>query len=132
MKRVLVFEDNDTGRDRFAMLYQGFNAGGQYRYARDVKTMQVTRLECRLLDKLDAVSDAAPSTMPNALIMRALKAGEGEQRVSLDEPEYDLLKGHFEHAAGAWVPVMARQVTATADWLAGIPQVKDEPVSAPK
>jgi hypothetical protein len=126
MKRVLVFDDTTTGKDRFSMLYQGFNAGGQLRYAQAVKTMQVTRLEGKLLDKLDAVSDEAPSDMPNALIMRALKTGEGEQRVSLDEPEYELLKGHIEHAAGAWTPVVSRQVVALVDWLAAVPQVDEK------
>jgi hypothetical protein len=126
MKRMLVFDDTTTGHDRFSMLYQGFNAGGQLRYVQTVKTMQVTRLEGKLLDKLDAVSDAAPADLPNALIMRALKTGEGEQRVSLDEPEYDLLKGHIEHAAGAWAPIASRQVIALVDWLAAIPQVDEK------
>ena len=126
MRRVLLFDDSDAGRDRFSMLYQGFNAGGEIRYRRDVKTMQVTRLEGKILDKLDAVSEAAPVDLPNALILRSLKTGEGEQCVTLDEPEYELLKGHFEHAAGAWVPVMSRQVTAVADWLAGIRQTELE------
>ena len=126
MRRVLTFDDSAAGRDRFMMLYQGFNAGGQLRYVREQKTMQVTRLESRLLDKLDAISDVAPSGTMNALVMRSLKNGEGEQRVALDEPEYELLKGHFECAAGAWVPVMAREVAAVADWLAGIVQVDEK------
>ena len=125
MKRVLVFEDSERGRDRFSMLYQGFNSGGQVRYAGQQKPMAATRTECRILDKLDAISDEAPDGTPSRLIMRSLKNREGEQQLELSEDEYGFLKAYFDHAAGAWMPVAARKVVDVADWLAGIPQVDD-------
>lgn len=118
--RLLEFTDSPEGRDRFAMIYQGFNAGGSLRYVRDMKTMQVTRLECRILDRFDLISEPAPEGTPNALLMRSLKTGEGTQRLELEETEYKLLVEYFDSAAGAWVPLASRQVVATADWLMGI------------
>lgn len=126
VKRVLTFEDSAKGRDRFSMIYQGFNIGGQFVYVGKVKHLSAARVEMRVLDKLDAVSDAAPEDVKNALIMRSLKKEEGDQVVELSEDEFGLLKSYFEHAAVGWAPVAARMVVQVADWLDGIKQIDVE------
>lgn len=104
--RRLVFDESESDRWMFPLLYSGFLNGGN---SPNAKGMEVLRREARILDKLEAISvDEGPE--------RVLKSGP--QEVTLEQPEYELLKRYFENTP--WTTAVSRKVVNISDWLSAI------------
>lgn len=119
--RKLTFADTDEAREDFALLYQGFVTGGSGGGER--KTMETTRREAKLLDKLEEVSEefGGASSVCDTCgqrinVKRVTKSGP--QEIVIDQPEYEMLKKYFE--ATPWTVRISRRVVNISDWLASI------------
>lgn len=120
MKRTITF-DTGQNREAFPLLYQGLLNGGNGPSAKGIQTL---RTEVRILDKLDAISEPEYIEVEGAKVAtdaRLLK--DGPQSLTLEQPEFDLLKRYFENTP--WTTRVARQVVNIVDWLATIPEDTD-------
>ena len=106
MVRVLKFKNDEKDRDRFIMLYQGFLAGGN---SPGAKPLDVRRTEGKVLDKFEAAGKIEGD---------AVSFNKEEAELTLEQPEYELLKKYFE--ATPWVTAFSRKVLSISDWMASI------------
>jgi hypothetical protein len=114
MTRKLVFVEGD--QEKFALLYQGFLNGG----TGQSRGLEVMRREARVLDKLDAISQPEIIQIDGKTVETNDRVPKlGEQVLLLEQPEYELLKAHFE--ATPWTTRVVRKVVSICDWLSAIP-----------
>lgn len=112
--RRLVFADDDEGRDRYMLLYQGFLNGGNNT---QTKGMEVVRREAKMLERFQNAGLLPPDDLSSNEMNRALIPGGAT--VELDGAEYDLLKKYFEGTP--WVTRLAIKVVNVSDWLNSLP-----------
>lgn len=113
---VLTFGASDTDQQRFETLYRGLIIMGN---TNTQKGLSVLTRELALLDKLEAISRPCAcgrrvpgTTEPD----RELTTTGGERRVSLDDPEFDLL---YQYVGGVpWsIGASSRGAIHTLLWL---------------
>jgi hypothetical protein len=112
--RVLTFNNDLAGdHDRFSLLYQGFVTGGNLI---ERKTMEVTRLEAKILDKFEAIS-----TPTDLELIRQLSPTDSKVQVlKFEEPEFALVRKYFEGTP--WKTTTSRRAVDVFDWLVATPQ----------
>jgi len=113
--RIVEFSDTEESREHFALIYQGFLSGGN---GPGAKPMDVIRREATILDKMEAISYEEMDQESNQPTGKRL-LHPGEQRLSLSQPEYELLKRYFENTP--WTTKVSRKVVEISDWLSAIP-----------
>lgn len=92
-------------KERFALLYQSFVMGGNN--TQEKKTIEVLRREIAIYDALDAISTEAHG-------LRTLN--DGEQTLTLDQPQYQLLKKYIDTMVSVAATSAARRMVALVDW----------------
>jgi hypothetical protein len=105
--RVLTFDSNRRGQSRFAILYAAVLLGAP----KGARGLETIRREARILDALDAISDA-DAAAPGPVPARQVHPGA---RLVLTQPELELVGRYLE--AVEWAPVASRDVIDAADWV---------------
>lgn len=114
MTNTFVFKADDAVK--FELLYEGFIVGGSI-YAKP-KGVPLIRVECKILDKLEAISIVLPGAarLDSLTEARTLMIGEDQEAtLELDGPELDLLKEYF--GLVPWRTSLCRRVIDIIDWL---------------
>jgi hypothetical protein len=96
-------------KERFALLYQSFVMGGNN--TQDKKNIEVLRREIAIFDALDAVSTEANG---------ARTMHDGPQVVTLDQPQYQLLKKYIDTMVSVAATSAARRMVELVDWFDAI------------
>jgi hypothetical protein len=110
MKRAIIFES----AEEFAFLYQGFVIGGS---RQQTKTMSSVRLEAKILDKFEAISNPSLDSegksdlYPTGDPVRVYSEGE----LLLTQDELELIKKYFDEVP--WNTRVSRDVVKLADKL---------------
>ena len=112
MKRVITIE----APEEFAFIHQGFIIGGG---RQQTKTMSVLRLEAKILDRLDSISEPILSKnaegkevndlYPSGDPARKFKEGE----LVLEPAEHELLAKYFDDVP--WSVRVAREIVTLSD-----------------
>lgn len=95
--------------ERFALFYESFVLGGNN--AQDKKNIEVLRREIAVLDALDAISEDTG---------RGRTMRPGPQTVTLDQPQYQLVKRYLDAFVSVTSTSGARRVVALVDWFDAI------------
>jgi len=110
-----------TDKERFALLYQSFVVGGNN--AQDKKNIEVLRREIAVMDALDAIS---------AEVDGARMLAAGAQSLTLDTPQYQLVKKYLDVFVSVAATGAARRVVALVDWFDSIKPTELKDSNGPK
>jgi hypothetical protein len=112
--RKLVLNDGEqAAKLKFKLLYEGFLTGGATADPREPRNIMTSRIESKILDKFEAISQPEGNT--RELIYRT----DPPAVIELDQLEYEAVKKYFERCP--WIPAISREVVGVADWLSSIP-----------
>lgn len=104
--RTIYIENSED----FSLIYQGFIIGGN---SQKTKTMQSTRREAKILDKLDSISVivSPENRYPTGDVIRELVSNKA--KLTLTTEEHELLTIYFE--AVPWATRISREAVRLAD-----------------
>jgi hypothetical protein len=123
--KTLTFSDDQTSKDRFQFIYQGFLLGAPNG---GLKGIEANRRAFKIMDKLEAISEpvtgkvsegAEPEALfyPTGDAIRALKPEGGV--LLLEEAEIKMLREHLNETP--WRPSLSKGVVDADDFLASSP-----------
>ncbi len=111
MTYVVKFGASDA--ERFRLLYEAFVVGGTHIEGR--KDIETLRRELSVLDKLSAISER-PAGVPDDQEAPTRTLHPGDHTVTLDHPEYQMVKKHLSAMVSVTSTRGARRIVELVDW----------------
>jgi hypothetical protein len=119
MKRIVTFDDTETGRQRFQMIWDGFRVGALTAKP-EARTQEVMRLEMAVRQALKAISTNG-QVQGDDTDVRALQRGGGS--VELEQPQVKLM---LEYGwACQWKPTALEAAVDALDHVDAAPSTKE-------